>query len=79
MRTTVNLDDKTYEFTTHYAAAKGITLGQAIGELVERAHAKSSESQPRIRRAADGFPLLPKRGTVITSQMVKEAQEDDFE
>jgi hypothetical protein len=80
MRTTVTLDDKTYEFTSHYATAKGITLGAAIGELVERAQAKSSEAaKPRIRRAPDGFPLLPKRGTTITSEMVKQAQEDEFE
>lgn len=80
MRTTVNLDDAVYEFASHYAAAKGLTLGAAIGELIHRAQVDSSETAPRrVRRARDGFPLLPKRGSIITAQMVKDVQEDDIE
>ncbi|HEX9199176.1 MAG TPA: hypothetical protein VF865_06430 [Acidobacteriaceae bacterium] len=78
MRTSVTLDDEVYQLTSQYAAAKGVTLGAAIGELVRRGHSRSSQTAP-VRRSRNGFPMFSRRGTVLTAQMVKDAQEDDPE
>ena len=77
MRTTITLNDETHEFATFYARARGLTLSAAIDELIRKAQA-APEPQPQIRRSPDGFPLLPKTGQVITSEMVKKYSEDEF-
>lgn len=78
MRTSVTLDDQIYELASLYASARGITLGAAIGELIRRGEGASGSAtaSPSLRSSANGFPLFPRRGTPITSQMVKDAQED---
>lgn len=77
MRTTIALDDDIHEFATMYAKARGLTLGAAINELVRRAQ-KPPLPNPEIRCTPDGFPLLPRTGRTITSEMVKELSEDDI-
>jgi len=77
MRTSITLDDETYELASVYAAARGITLGQAVGELIRKKQA-GTEAAKVTRRSPNGLPLLPRSGKTITRQMVKEAQEDDI-
>jgi hypothetical protein len=77
MRTNVTLDDDVHQFVSIYAAAKGITLGAAIGELVRRGEA-APPTPPDIRRSANGLPCFPPTGKVLTPEMVKEA-ESEFE
>lgn len=79
MRTTVTLQDDTHEFVTYYARARGLTVSAAIDELIRKAQVPSPESEPEIRRAPDGFPLLPPSGKVITSEMVKRLEEEEFD
>ena len=78
MRTTITIDDDVHEFAQYYANSKGITLSAAMNELVRKA-----ENAPRpkleIRRSPSGFPLLPKTGQIITSEMVKKYSEDEIE
>ena len=78
MRTSVTLDDDVHEFASSYAHGRGITLSAALNELVRKAES-APEAEPEIRRSPNGFPLLPKTGQVITSEMVKKCSEDDFE
>ena len=78
MRTTLTLDDDVHEFATYYANAKGITLSAAMNELVRKAET-APVPEPQIRRAPDGFPLLPPSGRVITSEMVKQLEEEEFD
>lgn len=78
MRTTITLDDDVHEFATYYAKGRGITLSAAMNELVRKAET-APQSKPQIRRAPNGFPLLPRTGQVITSEMVKRLSEDEFE
>jgi hypothetical protein len=78
MRTTVNLDDEVYELASVYASARGITLGNAIGELVRKADLSSSDSfESQIKIGANGIPVLMSRGRTLTSEMVKELAEDE--
>jgi len=77
MRTTITLDDDVHEFAIVYSSARGLTLSAAINELIRKAEAAPAP-RPDVRRSASGFPLLPKTGQVITSEMVKRYSEDDF-
>jgi hypothetical protein len=81
MRTSITLDDDVYELASVYARAREITLGAALGELVRRGRdAILAQSEfPDIKMAPNGLPVFRSRGKVLTSEMVKEAQEDDFE
>jgi hypothetical protein len=78
MRTSVTLDDDVHEFAASYAHGRGITLSAALNELVRKAESAPAP-EPDIRRSPNGFPLLPRTGQVITSEMVKKYSEDDFE
>ena len=78
MRTTITLDDDVHEFASYYASARGITLSAAINELVRKAETAPAP-KPEIRRSPDGFPLLPPSGRVITSEMVKQLEEEEFD
>jgi hypothetical protein len=78
MRTTITLDDKTHEFASYYARARGLTLSAAIDELIQKAET-APPPKPEIRRGPNGFPLLPRTGQVITSEMVKKYSEDEFD
>jgi hypothetical protein len=78
MRTSVTLDDDVHEFAASYAHGRGITLSAALNELVRKAES-APEAEPEIRRSPNGFPLLPRTGQAITSEMVKRYSEDDIE
>jgi hypothetical protein len=81
MRTSITLDDDVYQLASLYAAGRGITLGAAVGELVRKAKAapRSSPESHGIKIAPNGLPVFASRGRVITSEMVKAAQEDEIE
>jgi hypothetical protein len=77
MRTTINLDDKAHELASLYASARGITLGDAISEMIQLTQETPRPS--RIRRSRGGFPYMPSRGVKITTEIVKklEAEMDE--
>jgi hypothetical protein len=68
------MDDKTAEIATQFARANRISLSKAISRLIQRA---TSDAKPRIKYV-DGFPMLdlPKPGKAITSERVKELEEE---
>jgi hypothetical protein len=81
MRTNVNLADDARQFAELYAHANGITLGDAITDLIRKgSKAASSESEtPRFGRTPSGFPTFPPKGRILTTEMVLKAQqEEDF-
>jgi hypothetical protein len=78
VRTNVNLADDARQFAEVYAHANGITLGEAITDLVRKGGKAASlpAGTVEFRRSAAGFPTFPPNGRVITTEMVKEALED---
>lgn len=78
MRTSITLDDDIHELASIYAQARGITLGAALGELIRAAQAPV-QSESSIKLTRDGIPVFRSRGRVLTSEMVKQAQEDQLE
>jgi len=79
MRISINLDDDVYQYSLHYAAARGITLGAAVGELVRKSHREpdSEFGLAMTRSLENGLQILVARGRQITAKMVKSAQEDE--
>ena len=75
MRTNVTLDEDVHQLASIYAAANGITLGAAIGELIRKAEAAPAAA-PDIRLSASGLPCFPPSGKVLTPLMVKEAESE---
>jgi hypothetical protein len=78
MRTTINLDDKTHEFASVYAAARGITLSAAIAELIRKAESAPTP-KPDIRIGPNGLPMFPPTGRTITAETVKKIEEEEFD
>ena len=78
MRTNVNIADDARQFAEVYAHANGITLGDAITELIRKVekNAHIPAKPVKFQRSAAGFPIFPPSGRVITTEMVNEALED---
>ena len=76
MRTTIAIDDESLEIARRYAAMNGTGLGKAISNLIKRATAPPLT----MRQLKSGFFVydLP-YGKPVTSEMVKEFQEDEIE
>lgn len=79
MRTNINISEDAREVASVYANARGITLGEAITELIRKGVRADSRQEPRkFARSFAGFPVFPKSGRTITTQMVRKAEEDDI-
>jgi len=81
MRTNVNIADDAREFAEVYAHANGISLGDAITELIRKSQHNDSADQerPGFARSEAGFPILPKSGRIITTEMVLDALANDLD
>jgi len=80
MRTNVNIADDAREFAMAYAHAKGMTLGDAITELI-RERQSAANGKQRIRkftRSSAGFPMFPPSGRKLTTEQVRKAEEDEI-
>lgn len=78
MRTNINIADDAREVAVAFANARGITLGEAVTELIRKGLRADSQQQPRkFARSFAGFPVFPKSGRTITTEMVRKAEEDD--
>ena len=80
MRTNVNLADDAREFADLYAYANDITLGDAISELIRKSYPAASlpAKTTKFGRSASGFPTIPRKNRILTTEMVLRAQEEDF-
>jgi flagellar basal body L-ring protein FlgH len=80
MRTNVNLANDAREFAELYANAKGLSLGDAITVLIRNARKAAAGETKTVSfgKSASGFPTFPPKGRVITTEMVKKAEEDDL-
>jgi RNA polymerase-interacting CarD/CdnL/TRCF family regulator len=81
MRTNVNIADDAREFAEDYASANDISLGEAITELIRKSRRKACGDSERqhFARAESGFPIFPRSGRTITTEMVLEAQANDLD
>ncbi|HZB87208.1 MAG TPA: hypothetical protein VE291_00975 [Terracidiphilus sp.] len=80
MRTNVNIADDARDFAEFYAHANGITLGEAVTELIRKSQNAEEAPSRKIKfaRSSAGFPVFPRSGRRITTEMVRQALEDDL-
>jgi hypothetical protein len=77
MRTNVKIADEEREYAEYFAHANGITLGDAITELIKRGRdASGVGTKAKFKRSPAGFPMFPSRGQVITTERVRAELED---
>ena len=74
MRTTVNIDDVTYDKVKHLAEVNKGSLGQTITELLEKALEKDYPVD-----ISDDFPSIPsrKKDRKITLEFVNELRDEE--
>ena len=80
MRTNVNIADDARQFAAAYAHARGISLGEAITDLIRKGQQATSvrQSTPKFERSSAGFPLFSDSGRTITTEMVREFEEESL-
>jgi hypothetical protein len=77
MRTTLDIDDDVLAAAKELASGQKTTTGKILSELARRALTQPAQG-PLIER--NGFMVLPSRGGVVTSALVKRlAEEADLE
>jgi hypothetical protein len=79
MRTTITLKNETHTYASYYANARGLTLSAAIDELIRKAEAAPPPAPPEICYSPNGLPMFPPTGRTITSEMVKNLEEEEFD
>jgi hypothetical protein len=72
MRTTLDLDDDVLAAARSIAAARKQTMGKVVSDLVRRSLAT------KLKKAASGLPLLPRRpGVIVTNELIDKLREDE--
>jgi hypothetical protein len=75
MRTTLDIDDDVLAAAKELAKARDSTAGRVISDLARQALIEPPKG-PLIRR--NGFLVLPPRGGVVTTELVKRLAEQEF-
>ncbi|MBV8905217.1 MAG: antitoxin [Acidobacteriia bacterium] len=72
MRTTINLPDEIYDVVRSFAAAKELSLGDAVAELVRKG------LRPEKPARKEGFPCfdVPDSAAPITLEQTLAAEDD---
>jgi hypothetical protein len=75
MRTTLDIDDDVLAAAKELAAGQKTTAGKSISDLARKALTQRGHRKVIYR---NGLPVLPKRGGVVTTELVKRLAEDEF-
>jgi hypothetical protein len=77
MRTTVTIDDDLLEAARALAAHRRVSIGRVLSDLIR----KGIGSDGHAGEGRGGFPTFKQRkdATPITLEMVKQAEEDEFD
>jgi hypothetical protein len=78
VRTTLDLDNDVLQAAKELARRENKTAGEVISELARRALTTPPEpSGAKQPRARYGFRPFPKRGAVVTNELIDKLREDD--
>jgi hypothetical protein len=72
-RTTIAIDDAAMRAARAFASRRGVTLGQAVSELIRR-----GSSRPLTTQIVDGLhlPVLPENSPVVTLAHILELEDE---
>ena len=78
MRTTLDIDDDVLQAATELARREKKTAGEMISELVRRALGVSpADPAAKEPKALHGFRPFPRRGGIVTNDLIEKLREDD--
>ena len=78
MRTTLNIDDDVLVAAKELAKQEGKTAGQVVSELARRAlQTRLSNDNPVEPDEFYGFRPLPKRGVIVTQEIIDGLREEE--
>lgn len=73
MRTTLAIDDDILSAARAIARRDRRPIGQVVSDLARR----GMKSERGMAKASAGFPVLPRRGVVVTPELVNELRDDE--
>ena len=73
MRTTLDIDDDVLAVAKERAAGQKMTTGKVISDLARQALTRAAEGSLTER---NGFLVLPSRGGVVTTALVRRLEEE---
>ena len=77
MRTTLDIDDDVLVAVKDLARRESKSVGRAISELVRKTLADSFGSSAPKPKSPHGFRPFPRRGGVVTNQVINRLRERD--
>ena len=78
MRTTLDIDDDVLQTAKERARREKRTAGEIISELARSAlNAPSEPARAQVPKARYGFRPFPKRGGIVTNELIDRLREDD--
>jgi len=78
VRTTLDIDDDVLRAAKDLARREKKTAGEMISELVRRAlGAAPASPAAREPKALHGFRPFPRRGGIVTNELIDKLREDD--
>ena len=78
MRTTLDIDVDVLQAAKDLARREGTTAGAVISKLARKAlTAPTDAAAPRGPKAVHGFRAFPKRGGVVTNELIDRLRDDD--
>jgi hypothetical protein len=78
MRTTLDIDDDVLQAVKDLARRKKRTAGAIISELARQAlGATPADTAAKAPQALHGFRPFPRRGGIVTNELIAKLREDD--
>ena len=78
MRTTLDIDNDVLQAAKERARREGKTIGQVISDLARSALCAPRETPAaRAPKAIYGLRPFPKRGGIVTNELIDKLREDD--
>jgi hypothetical protein len=77
VRTTLDIDDDILRAARELARREKKTAGQVISELARRALAASPVGASRSARQLHGFRPFPRRGGIVTNELIDRLRDED--
>ena len=74
MRTTLDIDDDVLAAARELAAARKSTAGKVLSDLARQTLTRPLPEPAKYRY---GFRVLPKRGGIVTSELVERLSEEE--
>ena len=77
MRTTLDIDDDVLQAAKERAQRDRRTTGEVLSELARSALTAPPQGRSREPKPIHGFRPFPKRGGIVTNELIDKLREDD--